>query len=166
MTSQLNIRPVFDVHADVQGRDLYSARARTSTRCSRRTARTPRRRCTVTLSGQVETMRESYTGLFTGIGARHRPGVSVPGHELPELDRSADRADGGAVRARRRAVDAVPVADADERAGADGHADVHRPHHRQQHSGGELRQSAHGGRRRSAAAPRSLRATRACARCS
>ena len=25
VTSQLNIRPVFDVHADVQGRDLYSA---------------------------------------------------------------------------------------------------------------------------------------------
>ena len=28
VTSQLNIRPVFDVHADVQGRDLYSACAR------------------------------------------------------------------------------------------------------------------------------------------
>ena len=25
VTSQLNIRPVFDVHADVQGRDLYGA---------------------------------------------------------------------------------------------------------------------------------------------
>ena len=25
VTSQLNIRPVFDVHANVQGRDLYSA---------------------------------------------------------------------------------------------------------------------------------------------
>ncbi len=28
VTSQLNIRPVFDVHADVQGRDLYGAAAR------------------------------------------------------------------------------------------------------------------------------------------
>ena len=34
-----------------------------------------------------------------------------------------------------------------ERAGADGHADVHRPDHRQQHSGRQLRQSAHGGGR-------------------
>ena len=67
VTSQLNIRPVFDVHADVQGRDLYSRGAATSTRCWRRIGPMPRRRMTVTLSGQVETMRESYTGLFTGI---------------------------------------------------------------------------------------------------
>jgi multidrug efflux pump subunit AcrB len=66
VASQLNIRPVFDVHADVQGRDLYSAahdidavlaqhRPDASTALS------------VTLSGQVETMRESYAGLFAGI---------------------------------------------------------------------------------------------------
>ena len=66
VTSQLNIRPVFDVHADVQGRDLNSAardiddvlavhRPDSSTALK------------VTLSGQVDTMRESYTGLFTGI---------------------------------------------------------------------------------------------------
>ena len=66
IASQLNIRPVFDVHADVQGRDLYSAahdidkvlaahRPQASTALS------------VELSGQIETMRESYTGLFTGI---------------------------------------------------------------------------------------------------
>jgi multidrug efflux pump subunit AcrB len=64
--SQLNIRPVFDVHADVQGRDLYSA-AQDIDRvlAAHRPAAT--KALTVTLSGQVETMRESYAGLFTGI---------------------------------------------------------------------------------------------------
>jgi multidrug efflux pump subunit AcrB len=66
VTSQLNIRPVFDVHADVQGRDLYGAsrdidKVLTEQRPDASSA------MTVTLSGQVETMRESYTGLFTGI---------------------------------------------------------------------------------------------------
>ena len=63
----------------------------------------PAKAITVTLSGQVETMRESYAGLFGGIGAGRRARLPLPGHQLSELDRSADRADGGAVRARRRA---------------------------------------------------------------
>jgi multidrug efflux pump subunit AcrB len=66
VTSQLNIRPVFDVQANVQGRDLYS----TSSDIDRVIAanRPPADKAiNVTLSGQVETMRESYAGLFTGI---------------------------------------------------------------------------------------------------
>jgi multidrug efflux pump subunit AcrB len=66
VTSQLNIRPVFDVQANVQGRDLYS----TSQAISRVIAanQPPASKAMhVTLSGQVETMRESYTGLFAGI---------------------------------------------------------------------------------------------------
>jgi multidrug efflux pump subunit AcrB len=66
VTSQLNIRPVFDVHADVQGRDLYS----TSQDIDRviQANRPPADKAIhITLSGQVETMRESYSGLFTGI---------------------------------------------------------------------------------------------------
>ena len=66
ITSQLNIRPVFDVHADVQGRDLYSV----SNALERVIAanRPPASSAmSVTLSGQVETMRESYAGLFSGI---------------------------------------------------------------------------------------------------
>ena len=42
VTSQLNIRPVFDVDADVQGRDLYST-SRTSTKSLRPTSPPPRR---------------------------------------------------------------------------------------------------------------------------
>jgi multidrug efflux pump subunit AcrB len=66
VTSQLNIRPVFDVHADVQGRDLYSAAADID-KVLKENRPDASRALTVTLSGQVETMRESYTGLFTGI---------------------------------------------------------------------------------------------------
>jgi multidrug efflux pump subunit AcrB len=66
VTSQLNIRPVFDVHADVQGRDLYSAAHDIDDVLA---AHRPdaAKALSVTLSGQVETMRESYAGLFTGI---------------------------------------------------------------------------------------------------
>jgi multidrug efflux pump subunit AcrB len=66
VTSQLNIRPVFDVHANVQGRDLYST-SRDIDRVIAANQPPPERAIHVTLSGQVETMRESYSGLFTGI---------------------------------------------------------------------------------------------------
>jgi multidrug efflux pump subunit AcrB len=66
VTSQLNIRPVFDVHANVQDRDLY-ATSRDIDRVIAANRPAPERAINITLSGQVETMRESYTGLFTGI---------------------------------------------------------------------------------------------------
>jgi multidrug efflux pump subunit AcrB len=64
--SELNIRPVFDVHADVQGRDLASAAdaiddVLTKDRPDAASG------MKVTLSGQVETMRESFFGLFSGM---------------------------------------------------------------------------------------------------
>ena len=65
-TSQLNIRPVFDVHANVQGRDLYST-SRDIDRVIAANQPLAEKAMHVTLSGQVETMRESYAGLFTGI---------------------------------------------------------------------------------------------------
>jgi len=66
VTSQLNIRPVFDVHADVQGRDLYSA-SKDIDAVIRKNQPPADEAIHVTLSGQVETMRESYSGLFSGI---------------------------------------------------------------------------------------------------
>jgi len=66
VTSQFNIRPVFDVQADVQGRDLDSA-AREILRMLDANRPPPTKAISVALSGQVETMRESYSGLFTGI---------------------------------------------------------------------------------------------------
>ena len=66
VASQLNIRPVFDVHADVQGRDLYSA-AHDIDGVLAANRPDASKALNVTLSGQVDTMRESYTGLFTGI---------------------------------------------------------------------------------------------------
>jgi multidrug efflux pump subunit AcrB len=66
VTSQLNIRPVFDVHANVQGRDLYGT-SRDIDRVIAANQPPPQKAIHVTLSGQVETMRDSYTGLFSGI---------------------------------------------------------------------------------------------------
>jgi multidrug efflux pump subunit AcrB len=66
VTSQLNIRPVFDVQADVQGRDLYSA-AHDIDKVIAAHQPEASKAIKVQLSGQVETMQESYTGLFTGI---------------------------------------------------------------------------------------------------
>jgi len=65
--SQLNIRPVFDVNADVQGRDLESAAGAIDDVLAK--DRPPvSSGMTVTLSGQVQTMRESFSGLFGGMG--------------------------------------------------------------------------------------------------
>jgi multidrug efflux pump subunit AcrB len=64
--SQLNIRPVFDVDADIQGTDLYSAASAIGKVIA--ADRPPASSAmTVTLSGQIETMLESYTGLFSGM---------------------------------------------------------------------------------------------------
>jgi multidrug efflux pump subunit AcrB len=64
--SQLNIRPVFDVDADVQGRDLYSAAAAIDKVIA--ADRPPSSSAmTVVLSGQIETMRDSFAGLFSGM---------------------------------------------------------------------------------------------------
>ena len=67
VVSQLNIRPVFDVHADVQGRDLNSA-AEAIDAVIKADRPAPSTAITVTLSGQIETMRESFSGLFSGMG--------------------------------------------------------------------------------------------------
>jgi multidrug efflux pump subunit AcrB len=66
VTSQLNIRPVFDINADVQGRDLASAAAEIE-KVLAADRPDPAKAITVTLSGQVETMQQSYAGLFSGI---------------------------------------------------------------------------------------------------
>jgi multidrug efflux pump subunit AcrB len=66
VASQLNIRPVFDVNADVQGADLASAAAGIDKVLE---ADKPPESSAMkaTLSGQVETMQESYSGLFSGM---------------------------------------------------------------------------------------------------
>lgn len=64
--SQLNIRPVFDVDADVQGRDLNSA-ATDIDQVIASDRPDASQAISVVLSGQVDTMRESYNGLFSGM---------------------------------------------------------------------------------------------------
>jgi multidrug efflux pump subunit AcrB len=65
VASQLNIRPVFDVNADVQNRDLASAADEIDKVLDAERAASSS--ATITLSGQVETMRESFDGLFSGM---------------------------------------------------------------------------------------------------
>jgi multidrug efflux pump subunit AcrB len=67
VVSQVNIRPVFDVHADVQGRDL-AAVAKAIQEVMR--ADSPDKESTMhlELTGQVETMQQSFAGLFGGMG--------------------------------------------------------------------------------------------------
>jgi len=68
VASQLNIRPVFDVNADVQGRDLASAAAEIDKVLEKeRAIANEKAPVSITLSGQVETMRESFGGLFSGM---------------------------------------------------------------------------------------------------
>jgi multidrug efflux pump subunit AcrB len=64
--SQYNIRPVFDVDADVQGRDLNSA-AQDIDKVIAADRPDASKAISITLSGQVETMRTSYTGIFSGM---------------------------------------------------------------------------------------------------
>jgi len=64
--SQYNIRPVFDVDADIQGRDLNSA-ANDIDRVIAADRPAPSKAISVILGGQVKTMRESYSGLFGGM---------------------------------------------------------------------------------------------------
>ena len=64
--SQLNIRPVYDVHADVQGTDLKTA-ANAIEKVIAADPPDPSKSIKVTLSGQVETMQESFSGLYSGM---------------------------------------------------------------------------------------------------
>src|SRR5262249_9716437 len=67
MISQLNIRPVFDVHADVQGRDLASAAAAID-KVVKANQPDARENVHIDVTGQVETMHQSFAGLFGGMG--------------------------------------------------------------------------------------------------
>jgi multidrug efflux pump subunit AcrB len=64
--SQYNIRPVFDVDADVQGRDLNSV-AQDIDKVIAADRPDPSKAISITLSGQVETMRSGYAGIFSGM---------------------------------------------------------------------------------------------------
>lgn len=65
--SQLNIRSVFDVNADVQGRDLGSV-ATAIEKVVKDDQPPASTAMHVNVAGQVQTMRDSFFGLFSGIG--------------------------------------------------------------------------------------------------
>jgi multidrug efflux pump subunit AcrB len=66
LISQLNVRPVFDVNANIQGRDLYGVNEDIQKVLDR--DRPPASEpITVSLTGQIDTMTKSYNGLFGGM---------------------------------------------------------------------------------------------------
>jgi multidrug efflux pump subunit AcrB len=67
VASQLNIRPVMDVHADVQGADLGSV-ATAIERIVQKDQPDPSKAMHVIAAGQIIAMRDSFRGLFGGIG--------------------------------------------------------------------------------------------------
>jgi multidrug efflux pump subunit AcrB len=67
VVSQINIRSVFDVHADVQGRDLASV-ARGIDSVIKNDSPGAHSSMHLELAGQVQTMRSSFSGLFGGMG--------------------------------------------------------------------------------------------------
>ena len=66
LISQSNVRPVFDVNANVQGRDLYGV-AGGVRRVLARDQPPASEPITVKLTGQIDTMTNSYNGLFGGM---------------------------------------------------------------------------------------------------
>lgn len=67
VVSQINIRSVFDVHADVQSRDLASV-ARGIDQVIKDDSPGEKSSMHLDLAGQVQTMRTSFSGLFGGMG--------------------------------------------------------------------------------------------------
>jgi multidrug efflux pump subunit AcrB len=66
LISQLNVRPVFDVNANVQGRDLYGV-SRDIEKVLYQDRPPATEPIAVTLTGQIDTMIKSYDGLFGGM---------------------------------------------------------------------------------------------------
>ncbi|HTW93511.1 MAG TPA: efflux RND transporter permease subunit, partial [Tepidisphaeraceae bacterium] len=65
--SQLNIQPVYDVNADVQGIDMKSAATAIQDVIARNEP-TAASAMSVTMAGQAQTMQTSFDGLFSGMG--------------------------------------------------------------------------------------------------
>jgi multidrug efflux pump subunit AcrB len=66
LISQLNVRPVFDVNANIQGRDLYGV-DKDIQKVLERDRPPASEPITVSLTGQIDTMTKSYNGLFGGM---------------------------------------------------------------------------------------------------
>ena len=141
--SQYNIRPVFDVNANVQGRDLNSVASEIDKVIEKDKPDAAK--------GHIGDLKrpggnhaQQLCRHFFRHGAGRGAGLPVSGYQFPKLDRSADRVARRTLRAQRRDVDALSHANASERPGADGNSDVHRPDHRQLYSRRNLCQSAYG----------------------
>ncbi len=68
LISQYNVRPVFDINANIQGRDLYGVSKDIEKVLEKVRSGIPKDEpVKIVLSGQIDTMQQSYSGLFTGM---------------------------------------------------------------------------------------------------
>ena len=134
VVNHYNIRRVVDIYANVQDRDL-GAVSRQITKILDGNAKSLPRGTFVTLKGQVDTMRSSYTGLARWSGIFHR--ACLPAHrgQFSELDRSVHHHYRAARGARRHRAVSLSHAHHTECACTDGRHHVHGRGNSQQHSG-------------------------------
>ena len=129
------------MNANVQGRDLGSV-ANDIEKVIAADRPDSSKAISVVLGGQVETMRESYSGLFEGMALAV---VLVFLFLVMNFESWLDpiyRSAGRAVFSGRSHVDALFDPDTSQRSCSDGNVDVHRTHYCQQHSCRDFRQSA------------------------
>ncbi len=101
VANHYNVQPVFDVYANVQGRDLGSVAGDDRTHRGRRAARSSPRATTIVVRGQVESMDAAFSAARPRPRLRRGPGLPADGRELPELARSVHHHHGAAGRVRR-----------------------------------------------------------------
>ena len=81
VVNHYNVQPVFDVFAAVQGRDLGGVAADIEKVLATETKKLPRG-STIVMRGQVQSMRESFTGLGLGLLFCHSAGLFPDGGEF------------------------------------------------------------------------------------
>ena len=159
-----NIRRVVDIYGSVQDRDL-GAVGRDIKRIVDANRNLLPRGSFITVRGQLETMRASYMGSLVGLGfAIVLVYLLIVVNFQSWLDPFIIITALPAALAGIVLFLFVTAHDA-ERARADGRDHVHGRGHRQQHSGGVVREGTAARARRSGRAPRSRPASPASARC-
>ncbi len=130
VVSHYNVQTVFEVYADVQGRDLGGVSADVQRVVDSLQSELPRG-STFAIRGQVQSMNNSFSGLAYRPHVRRDAGLLPDGRELPVVARPVHHPHRPARGAGRHRVDAVPDRHDGERAGADGRDHVHRRGHLQ-----------------------------------
>ena len=148
VVSHYNVQSVFEVYADVQGRDLGGVSADVQRVVDSMQSDLPRG-SSFAVRGQVQSMNNSFDGLAYGLMFAVLLVYYPDGRELPVVARPVHHPHRTARGLGRHHLDAVSDPHDDQCAGANGRDHVHRRGDLQQHPSGDIRQRpAAQGRRR------------------